>query len=30
LNGYHIVVSRVLHTYGDGVISHPTTAPVNC
>ncbi|TCV85854.1 antibiotic biosynthesis monooxygenase family protein [Sulfurirhabdus autotrophica] len=26
LNGYQVIISQVLRAYGDGAISHPTTA----
>jgi len=29
LNGYQVVISQVLRTYGDGVISHPTVSLTN-
>jgi hypothetical protein len=30
LNGYHVVISQVMRTYGDGSFPHPTTAAQPC
>ena len=29
LNGYQVVISQVIHAYGDGAISHPTASFMN-
>lgn len=29
LNGYQIIIAQVIRAYGDGAISHPTTAFIN-